>query len=185
MSVEQKAARDPFAHVRFISAGAGSGKTYRLTEELENALVHERIAPGRVIGTTFTVKAAGELRERVRERLIEGGRIALAEQTAQALIGTVHSVCEKLLKRFAFDLGLSPELNVASLEDCKGFFNQALDEALTAAEGADLPPGTARDMNGLAYRLDIADWRADVKNIADRARDNAIEPSALVDMGRR
>src|SRR5690606_39222752 len=95
-----------FAHVRFISAGAGSGKTYRLTEELEHALVRDGIAPARVIGTTFTVKAAAELRERVRERLIERGFIALAEQTAQALIGTVHSVSERLLRRFAFELGL-------------------------------------------------------------------------------
>src|SRR5690606_33285622 len=103
--------RAGFAHARFISAGAGSGKTYRLTEELERALVHDGIAPARVIGTTFTVKAAAELRERVRERLIASGRIALAEQTAQALIGTVHSVSERLLRRFAFELGLSPELS--------------------------------------------------------------------------
>ncbi|MGH8310376.1 MAG: UvrD-helicase domain-containing protein, partial [Steroidobacteraceae bacterium] len=107
-----------FSHVRFISAGAGSGKTYRLTVELERALVEEGIRPSRVIGTTFTVKAAAELRERVRERLIQAGRAQLAEQTAQALIGTVHSVCERLLRRFAFELGLSPDLHVASLDDC-------------------------------------------------------------------
>ena len=171
--------RDDFAHVRFISAGAGSGKTYRLTEELERALVRERIAPARVIGTTFTVKAAAELRERVRERLIERGFVALAEQTAQALIGTVHSVSERLLRRFAFELGLSPELSVASLEDCAGFFNQALDETLAP------DPEAVRRMNAVAWRLGIMDWRSDVKSIADRARDNAVAPGALIEMGRR
>ncbi|HEX7080640.1 MAG TPA: UvrD-helicase domain-containing protein [Gammaproteobacteria bacterium] len=168
-----------FAHVRFISAGAGSGKTYRLTEELENALVRDGRAPSGVIATTFTVKAAAELRERVRERLIRTGRIALAEQTAQSLIGTVHSVCERLLARFAFELGLSPELRVASLEDCTDFFNEALDDALAP------DPDAVRTMNGVAYRLGIDDWRGDVKQIADRARENDIAPDALVAMGRR
>jgi ATP-dependent exoDNAse (exonuclease V) beta subunit len=171
------AERGRYAHVRFISAGAGSGKTYRLTAELEHALVDEGVDPGRVIGTTFTVKAAAELRERVRERLIRGGRTNLAEQTAEALIGTVHSVCERLLKRFAFELGLSPALAVASIEDGVGFFDQALDEALTAAD--------VREMNALSARLDIDDWRRDVKSIADRARDNDVAPDALTEMGRR
>jgi ATP-dependent exoDNAse (exonuclease V) beta subunit len=172
-----------FGHVRFISAGAGSGKTYRLTEELEHALVEGGIAPSRVIGTTFTVKAAGELRERVRERLIRSGRPELAEQTAQALIGTVHSVCERLLKRFAFELGLSPELHVASLEDCGALFRQALDEALSVAD--------TRRMNEINARLDIRDadnklqdWREDVKKLIDRARDNDVGPDALREMGR-
>ena len=53
-------------HVTFISAGAGSGKTYRLTEELEQALRSGEATPAGVIGMTFTVKAAAELRERVR-----------------------------------------------------------------------------------------------------------------------
>jgi ATP-dependent exoDNAse (exonuclease V) beta subunit len=173
-----------FGHVRFISAGAGSGKTYRLTEELERVLVEGGIAPGRVIGTTFTVKAAGELRERVRERLIRSGRTELAEQTAQALLGTVHSVCERLLKRFAFELGLSPELHVASLEDCAALFRQALDEALS--------PTMVRDMNAISARLDIKDrdgkslrdWREDAKDLIDRARDNDIGPEELREMGR-
>ena len=60
-------------NIRFISAGAGSGKTYRLTEELEDALIKGRARPACVIGTTFTKKAARELRERVRQRLVENG----------------------------------------------------------------------------------------------------------------
>ncbi len=165
-----------FGHVRFISAGAGSGKTYRLTEELERSLVDDGLSPSRVIGTTFTVKAAAELRERVRERLIQSGRAALAEHAAQALIGTVHSVCERLLKRFAFELGLSPNLHVASLEDCSALFSQAVDRALSAT--------TVRQMNGIASQLGVEDWRNDVKRIVDRARDNDITPSALAAMGR-
>ena len=104
-------------HVTFISAGAGSGKTYRLTVELERALLAGETTPAGIIGTTFTVKAATELRERVRHRLLAAGHLDLAERSAESLIGTVHSVCERLLKRFAFELGLSPQLNVMSIED--------------------------------------------------------------------
>ncbi len=170
-----------FAHLRFISAGAGSGKTYRLTEELERALVGGTVTPAGVIGTTFTVKAASELRDRVRIRLIKSGRPLLAEQMAQALIGTVHSVCESLLARFAFELGLSPNLNVASVEDGAGLFNQALDEVLDAER--------VRGMNRLAARLGLADdrdgssWQDHVKKIADQVRSNDIDAGAVEAMG--
>ena len=157
----------------FISAGAGSGKTYRLTEELERALV-AGVRPAGVIGTTFTVKAAGELNDRVRERLIGSGRTQLAEQMSQALLGTVHSVCERLLKRFAFELGLSPELNVLGLED-RRLFHQALDEVTDLAD--------VRAMNGLAARLSAGRWQDQVLKIADRARDNDIDGAALIAMG--
>jgi ATP-dependent exoDNAse (exonuclease V) beta subunit len=160
-----------FSHVTFISAGAGSGKTYRLTGDLEKALVDEGIHPARVIGTTFTVKAAGELKERVRGRLIASGRLQLAEQMAQALIGTVHSVCERLLKRFSFELGLSPELNVMSVEDGKRLFNQALDEVLEAQQ--------VRELNQLAHRLGQDDWQAEVRKVADKVRENDLQADAL------
>ena len=130
--------------------------------------------PAGVIGTTFTVKAAGELNDRVRERLIGSGRTQLAEQMSQALLGTVHSVCERLLKRFAFELGLSPELNVLGLED-RRLFHQALDEVTDLAD--------VRAMNGLAARLSAGRWQDQVLKIADRARDNDIDGAALIAMG--
>ena len=164
------------SHVAFISAGAGSGKTWRLTEELERLLVEEAVDPTRIIGTTFTVKAAAELRDRVRERLIASGRFALAEQSGGALIGTVHSVCERLLRRFAFELGLSPRLDVASVEDARRLFDQALDDVM--------PRHRIRDMNGRGARLELRGWQGAVKRIADFARDNDLDAGALAAMGR-
>ena len=170
-------------HVRFISAGAGSGKTYRLTRELEEMLADGRVTPAAVIGTTFTVKAATELQDRVRTRLIGGGRPLLSEQMAQSLIGTVHSVCARLLGRFAFELGLSPEINVAGVEDGARLFSQALDEVLSADR--------VREMNLLAERLALVDiqggtnWQRDVRKIAQEARSNDIDPGELPGMGRQ
>jgi len=172
----------PFDHVTFISAGAGSGKTYRLIEELERALVHDGVSPAGIVATTFTVKAATELKERVRDRLLAGDRLELAERTAESLIGTVHSVCERLLKRFAFELGLSPQLNVMSIDDGARFFNQALDQVL--------PIDRVREMNAYSQRLGIVnrgmpDWWRVVKDIVDKARENNIDGAGLKAMGKR
>jgi ATP-dependent helicase/nuclease subunit A len=164
-------------NIRFISAGAGSGKTYRLTEELEKAFTEGRAAPAGVVGTTFTNKAANELRERVRQRLIESGEIRLANATGQALLGTVNSVCGRLLERFAFEAGLSPELEVLTEEDGRLLFNQAVEAAIAAED--------VQRMNSLQYRFDDKnDWRKKVKDIADVARANNTAETALSGFGK-
>lgn len=56
-------------NIEFISAGAGSGKTYKLTATLAEALESGEARPHAVLATTFTVKAATELRERARMAL--------------------------------------------------------------------------------------------------------------------
>ena len=180
MTVAVKSTAGRFDHVTFISAGAGSGKTYRLIDELEKAIVEDGIPPAGILATTFTVKAATELRERVRDRLLAHDRLDLAERTAESLIGTVHSVCERLLKRFAFELGLSPQANVMSIEDGARFFNQALDHVL--------PIHRVREMNAYARRLGMVDrglpnWQGVVKAIADKARENNLSDEELRAMG--
>ena len=59
------------SNIHFISAGAGSGKTYTITEQLEALLSNGQVSPAGVIATTFTRLAAGELKERVRSKLID------------------------------------------------------------------------------------------------------------------
>ena len=60
-------------NIKIIGAGAGSGKTYRLADEVFNAIKKRNITPGGILLTTFTKKAAAELKSRVAERLIELG----------------------------------------------------------------------------------------------------------------
>ena len=105
-------------NIHFISAGAGSGKTWSLTRKLETLLTKGDVKPAGVIATTFTTLAAGELKERVRGRLIEAGQLGIANQMEQALIGTVNSVCGELLRRFGFEAGMPPDQQV--LEEAQG-----------------------------------------------------------------
>ena len=164
-------------NIRFISAGAGSGKTFRLTAELTAALTEERAGPDGVIGTTFTNRAANELRERVRQGLIETGKIRLANKMGQALLGTVNSVCGRLLERFAFEAGLSPDLEVLPEGDDQLLFNQAVEAPISVDD--------VRLMNDLSYRLGFEDWRTVVKDIVNKARANNIPSGGLVEFGPR
>lgn len=163
------------ASIRFISAGAGSGKTYRLTEVLKDALTESRVRPGAVIGTTFTKKAAAELRERVRRHLFEAGQSQLAIQMGQALLGTVNSVCGQLLARFAFEVGLSPDLEVIPEEESQTIFDQLVETVV------DL--NCVCKLNEISYRLDLDDWKAVVKSIVDAARANDMGTEAMRQFG--
>lgn len=160
-------------NIEFISAGAGSGKTYSLTEKLKELLNDGTIKPSGVIATTFTRLAAGELRERVREALMQSGQLSLANQIEQAAINTVNGVCGELLQRFSFEAGLSPEQIVLEEDQAKQLFNEAMDSVL------DTDVEKIRKLNALAVRLGRRDrdtqklnWRKDVKDIADAARAN-------------
>ena len=165
-------------NITFINAGAGSGKTYRLTELLYESLFSGFAQPERVIATTFTRKAAAELRERARTKLMERKAWSLAQQIGAARIGTVNSVCGDLLQRFAFEAGVATELRVLDENQAEERFRQALDAVL------DLPARNV--LNDLSRRLGIQDkftkallWESRVQAVASQARANSIPPSAL------
>ena len=139
------------AHIRFISAGAGSGKTYRITEDLERMLASGAVRPSGVIATTFTRMAATELRERGRQKLISVGELQQAAQMGQALIGTVNGVCGEMLSRFAFEAGLSPVQKVLEEEAADRLFAAALESELGEE------PERIRRVNRLSRRLGLLD----------------------------
>ena len=163
-------------HITFVSAGAGSGKTFRLASELEQILtVAPAAKPSGIIGTTFTKLAANELRERVRQRLNERGYSHIANQMELALLGTVNSVCGQLLNRFAFEAGLSPNLKVIEEAEAKQLFNRSFESVLKAE--------TVQEVNALAVRFGDGkgahDWNAVVKKLVDTARSNDLSIEQL------
>ena len=170
-------ASDKHLKIKIISAGAGSGKTYRLTEEMV-ALLEKGLRPEGIIATTFTNLAATELRERVSERLLEKGLREAASRLPNALIGTVHGLGVKLLNRFAYEAGVPPEVNIMADEDRQYFFNQALATVLD--------PDRTDKMDALAERLSQTDplqgqpsWRRTLKDLCDLARVNKLGPKEL------
>ena len=102
-----------------VSAGAGSGKTAVLVERFVRAVREDAIAPARILAITFTDRAAGELRERVRARLLELGEREAARDTEAAFVSTFHGFCTRLLRSHALLARLDPHFRI-------------LDEALAA-----------------------------------------------------
>ena len=101
-----------FDNVEFIKASAGSGKTFSLMERVEHLVINENVPVGAILATTFTVKAANELKSRIRRKLLEKGRVEESQQVEDALIGTVDSVCGRLLSDYAIDAGENPSMTV-------------------------------------------------------------------------
>lgn len=165
------------SRITFISAGAGSGKTYRLTEILHDALVNCSARPSGIMATTFTKKAAAELESRVRRDLIERDKASLANAIGQALIGTVNSVCGRLLERFSFELGLPRQLRVLDEETAKAQVRRALDAAGTSE--------LLDELSEVAERLGLSDWSEPAGEIMTHARLNGITAAQLRTMGQR
>lgn len=162
-------------NLKIISAGAGSGKTYRLTRELVG-LLGQGLAASGIIATTFTKKAAAELQERVRVSLLEEGFVQQADELTNALIGTVHSLGVKLLRRFAFEAGVSPEVSIIAEEDEHFMFNQSLATVLKKER--------VEAMDALASKLglnkrEFFDWRKEVHQITSLARANDFDIEVL------
>ncbi|WP_176167061.1 UvrD-helicase domain-containing protein [Pseudomonas ogarae] len=164
-------------NIEFISAGAGSGKTYKLTETLARALESGTARPHAILATTFTVKAATELRERARSWLLENGRIDLATAIGQARLGTVNSVCGQMLKRFCFELGLSPDQTVLGEGQSKRLLKATLAESMEADAQTELVRLTER------FGIEQADWSKTVEAVVKAALDNDIGPEELRVMG--
>ena len=108
-----------------LSAAAGSGKTSVLVERFVRHVLVEDVAPGRILAITFTEKAAGEMRQRARERLLEIARddaerdpVAArrardaARDVESTWISTIHGFCARLLRGHAVAAGLDPAFAV-------------------------------------------------------------------------
>jgi len=163
--------------IEFVSAGAGSGKTYRLTTILSDALATGTARPSGVVAMTFTLKAAAELRQRARKALLDQGRLDLSTAIGQSRIGTVNAVCNQLLQRHCFELGHSPDQTVLSDAQCKQMLRKALEEVLDPAERDKLV------WHGDRFELERDDWDKPVRFIVDAARSNGISAEALRAMG--
>ena len=158
-------------NIEIISASAGSGKTYRLTELLEAGVVNGGVRPHAVLATTFTNKSAAELQERVRSRLLAAGRTSDAHQLTAARIGTVNAVCGRLVTEHAFELGLSPELHVLDEEAAISALNQQISQVLT--------PELETELAELGERMPELDWQKAICRVVSLARSNGVAATDL------
>lgn len=134
-----------------LAAAAGSGKTSVLVERFVRAVRQDGVAPGRILAITFTERAAGELRERVRARLLELGDRQAARDTEAAFVGTFHGFCARLLRAHPLAAGVDPAFSILDEAAAGRLRERAFERALRAftAEGGE----RAVDLLA-AYRVD-------------------------------
>lgn len=113
-------------NITYISASAGSGKTYTLTKRLAEMILQGQVRANEVILTTFTNQAAAELKEKAQSELYAQGLHEAAAQLDEAMIGTVHGVANAFINKYWFYLGLSPQMGVLAEEDVAFYLNQSL-----------------------------------------------------------
>src|SRR6478609_9476872 len=131
MNAEQRAAVEASGEV-FVSAGAGTGKTTVLVERFVRAVCDQGLDVESVLVITYTRKAAGELRGRIRAALRARGRHDLARRLDAAWISTIHGFCSRLLRAHPFAVGIDPRFRELDEEHGAVIRGEAFERALAA-----------------------------------------------------
>jgi ATP-dependent helicase/nuclease subunit A len=150
------------------SASAGTGKTKWLVDHLRHELLNG-LRPEAVVAITYTEKAAAELQSRLRRALLEEGAVEAADALADGYIGTIHSVCQRLLRDYALEAGTGPDQTVLADPESQRLLNQVLARMEDDDDGA---------LQSAAVRCEV-DWRAAVRSAVSHARANGMVPADL------
>ena len=103
-----------------VVAGAGTGKTQVITRRIAWLIATRRAKPSEILALTFTDKAADEMAIRV-DQLVPYGY-------TDTLIATFHAFGDRLIREFALDLGLPPDVRVLSRAESVIFLREHLFE---------------------------------------------------------
>jgi DNA helicase II / ATP-dependent DNA helicase PcrA len=122
LNPEQREAASHFEGPLLVLAGAGSGKTRVLTTRIAWMVEEMGVDPSAILALTFTNKAAGEMRDRVRK--------ALEREPTGMWIGTFHSVGIRILRRDAQRLGWSPGFTVYDADDAEALTKRIIRDTL-------------------------------------------------------
>ncbi|MDH3685347.1 MAG: UvrD-helicase domain-containing protein, partial [Myxococcales bacterium] len=121
----RRAIREDLGATLFVEAAAGTGKTTALVERLVALLKTGAAELGRIVAVTFTEKAAGEMKLRVRGAIEaarrdpettpeERSRLEVSlGQLELARITTIHAFCGDLLHERPVEAGVDPRFGVA------------------------------------------------------------------------
>ena len=114
-----------------IEASAGTGKTYTLQSIVLKLLVEKKIESVKnLLLVTYTEKAAGELKDRIRDILEKAKR--LPADFDEVTICTIHSFCRSLLTEYAFENRVPMQVEICASD--KTLIHQAVLEALHSEE---------------------------------------------------
>ena len=166
-----------------VEAAAGTGKTTALVDRMVRVLASGRAEMSGLVAVTFTEKAAGELKLRLRQELEKARaseQLSAREHTAledalrsleEAQIGTIHGFCADLLKEHPVEAGVDPLFVVLTEDQARRRYDEAFSGWFQAAL-REMPEGVRRslrrssrpgfggdgDADGPVDRLRAAGW---------------------------
>ena len=101
-----------------VIAGAGSGKTKVLTHKIAYLMKEKNILPWNILAITFTNKAAKEMKERIE--------LLVGDAAKDMWIGTFHSICVRILRKFIDRIGFDSSFIIFDTSDQKTMVKQIL-----------------------------------------------------------
>ena len=101
-----------------VIAGAGSGKTKVLTHKIAYILQEKNVKPWEILAITFTNKAANEMKERIAG--------LIGDVSNDMWVGTFHSICVKILRRFIDRIGFDSTFIIFDTSDQKTLIKNCL-----------------------------------------------------------
>ena len=155
LNEEQQAAATHFQGSALVLAGAGSGKTRTVVHRIAYLMEAHEVYPTEILAVTFTNKAAGELKERVRH--------LMGDKARDLWVSTFHSACLRVLRNYGPLIGL--ENGFAIYDDTDQL--EVLKEILERVSG-----------------LGDANPRV-LRSLIDRAKSNLWTPTDLMREGER
>jgi DNA helicase-2/ATP-dependent DNA helicase PcrA len=153
----QKSAVTSPASVVQVLAPPGSGKTKTLTARVAYHINHERLQPWNIIVCTFTIKAAREMKERIKGFVGE-------KLEAKLILGTFHSVARRFLSRYGQEIGIDMNFGIADTSDSTAILKRIINRHQYTVE-----PGHARSRisKQKAKGISADDYRRTAKNVND------------------
>ena len=118
-----------YEHDAIVEASAGTGKTYALEHMVAHLVSKKGVDVRKLLLVTFTEKAAGELKERIRKML--AGTTA-AKQLDEATICTIHSFCQDLLHEYPFESGMQMVSDVVNSD--RVLIDRAVQSVITSSK---------------------------------------------------
>ena len=101
-----------------VIAGAGSGKTKVLTHKIAYLIGEKNVLPWNILAITFTNKAAKEMKERIAN--------LVGEKAKDMWVGTFHSICVRILRKFIDRIGFESSFIIFDTTDQRTLVKQCL-----------------------------------------------------------
>ena len=134
----QKKCIDTLDRSLVVAAGAGSGKTFTLTKRIVHAIESGAIdGIESVCAITFTNKAAGELKSRIKAELRASGLAEQALKVDEAWVSTIHGMCARILRAHAIELDIDPKFKMVDPAVADQLESRAIDQVLYAARSGE------------------------------------------------